>query len=301
MKSTYSKYIIASFTILMLVMILIPSGLSIVSAQTTSYTPLAPLPDVTSSGLSLATTVNFKTYVSYTFNLLIALGAVAAVFMITWGGFDYMTTDAVQGKTEGLSKIQNAIYGLLLILSSWLILRTIDPRFVYISATLVPPLKVTQGTNNLANWYSQLSSEIATFNSDQTTLRNQLQTAYAQQTALQTQGTQLANNVAQLAGVDVSQIDSACSSNTFDPTQQTNSALSDACTAYYDNLNQQQTLQSSTTLAQTKGVLDTIVNKCGTTGSTNNSSLTAPSAYQSRSGPDSTFRSRKAPQAQKVS
>ncbi len=120
-----------------------------------SYTPLAPLPDVTSSNLQLATNVNFDSYIKYAFNLLIAMGAVAAVFMITFGGFQYMTADAVNSKSEGLDKIKNAIYGLLLILSSYLILRTIDPRFVNIPSTLVAPLNI-HPTNNINTWLNDI-------------------------------------------------------------------------------------------------------------------------------------------------
>ncbi|MDD5165472.1 MAG: pilin [Candidatus Pacebacteria bacterium] len=130
----------------------------------TTYTPLAPLPDVTSENLKLATTVDFKSYVTYAFNLLIALGAVAAVFMITWGGFEYMTTDAVNGKSEGLSKIQNAIYGLLLVLSSYLILKTIDPRFVNIPSTLVTPIEnLRREKNSLSDWQQTMNSISAQF------------------------------------------------------------------------------------------------------------------------------------------
>ncbi len=130
----------------------------------TTYTPLAPLPDVSSENLQLATTVDFKSYVTYAFNLLIALGAVAAVFMITWGGFEYMTTDAVNGKSEGLSKIQNAIYGLLLVLSSYLILKTIDPRFVNIPSTLVTPIEnLNRVKNSLSDWQQTMNSVSAQF------------------------------------------------------------------------------------------------------------------------------------------
>jgi hypothetical protein len=131
-----------------------------------TYTPLAPLPDVTSQNLSLATTIDFSTYVRYFYNLLIALGAVAAVLMITWGGFEYMTSDAAPGKTDGIAKVRNAIYGLLMILSSWLILRTIDPRFVNISSTIVPPLNIAVGNNvgdSLTTWQQSMDAISAQF------------------------------------------------------------------------------------------------------------------------------------------
>ena len=141
MKSPYIKYIAFGINLAIFGIILMPLGAHAITTPDT-YTPLAPLPDLNT--LQPVKEVSFKTYVTYLFNLLIALGAVAAVFEITWGGFEYMTTDAVSGKTDGLKRIQNAIYGLLLILCSYLILKTIDPRFVSIPSSLVPPLQLNQ-------------------------------------------------------------------------------------------------------------------------------------------------------------
>ncbi len=118
------------------------------TGQPSTYTLLEPLPCIQGQGAEGVTckegemvkTVNFKDYVLYAVNLLIALAAVSAVFMIVWGGFLYMTTDSWQGKNDGKKYIMNAIYGLLLILTSFLILKTIDPRLVEIPSTLVPQL-----------------------------------------------------------------------------------------------------------------------------------------------------------------
>ena len=141
MKSSYIKYIALSINLAICAIVLLPLGAHAINAPDI-YTPLAPLPNL--ENMQPMKEVSFKTYVTYVFNLLIALGAVAAVFEITWGGFEYMTTDAVSGKTDGLKRIQNAIYGLLLILCSYLILKTIDPRFVSIPSSLVTPLQLNQ-------------------------------------------------------------------------------------------------------------------------------------------------------------
>jgi hypothetical protein len=76
----------------------------------------------------------------YAFNLLIGLAAAAAVFMMVWGGFKYMSTDSWSDKSEGLDIFKHAIYGLLLVLSSYLILKTIDPRLVEIPSNIVPTI-----------------------------------------------------------------------------------------------------------------------------------------------------------------
>lgn len=113
------------------------------------YTVLAPLPCIEGGGItcdkgngSLQETVSFKTYVQYTINLLIGLSAVVAVVMIVWGGIEYMFTASFTGKKMGLEKVTHAIYGLVLILTSYIILRTIDPRLVEIPNTIVPKIEV---------------------------------------------------------------------------------------------------------------------------------------------------------------
>ncbi len=93
-------------------------------------------------------TVNFKFYVQYMFNLFIAIAAGAAVFMIVYGGLKYMSTDSWGGKADGIEKMKNALYGLVLVLSSYIILRTIDPRLVAIPTTLVPPLNIKYDATN---------------------------------------------------------------------------------------------------------------------------------------------------------
>lgn len=112
------------------------------------YTTLSPLPRIVCNNTGVCTsldlpTIDVNNYLQYTFNLFIALAAVAAVFMITLGGFQYMTTDALQGKEEGREKISNAVKGLILVLASFLILKTINPKFVDIPKNLVEPLNAT--------------------------------------------------------------------------------------------------------------------------------------------------------------
>ena len=133
----------------------------------TSYTPLAPIPTCTGTGCSnsVNTSVNFQGYIQNTFNFAIFVAAAAAVFMITFGGFQYMTTDSVQGKTDGRKKAVNAVYGLLLVLGSYLILRTIDPRLVAIPSTLVTPLNINY-TNSNNDFLSALGATINQYHSN---------------------------------------------------------------------------------------------------------------------------------------
>ena len=115
-----------------------------------NYTVLAPLPCIEGNGIkcgsggngSLQETVTFETYVQYTMNLLIALAAVWAVAMMVWAGIEYMFTNTFSAKKSSLDRFWNAIWGIVLILCSYLIMRTIDPRFVEIPNTLVPTIKL---------------------------------------------------------------------------------------------------------------------------------------------------------------
>jgi hypothetical protein len=93
---------------------------------------------------SLQTKLDFKTYVQYTINLLIGLSAVVAVVMMVWGGVEYMYNASFQGKKDGLERAKNAITGFVLILTSYIIMRTIDPRLVEIPNSLVPQITINE-------------------------------------------------------------------------------------------------------------------------------------------------------------
>lgn len=106
-----------------------------------SYKLLEPLPCIGTTQECVGgrvEQVDLKSYVGYIFKLVIALAGAIAVFRITWGGFKYMTTDAIFGKQEGKKEVKDAIYGLIMILASYLILRTIDPRLVNINTEIKP-------------------------------------------------------------------------------------------------------------------------------------------------------------------
>lgn len=93
------------------------------------YAPLVPLPGVTEPGTDHMIS-NLSTYIVGMFQLLIGVAAALAVVMIVIGGIEYMSTDAIGGKSDGKKKIENALWGLALAISSYLILNTIDPSFL---------------------------------------------------------------------------------------------------------------------------------------------------------------------------
>ena len=134
------------------------------AASDGEYTLLEPLPCIPGSGVtcpsSMKTTIDFRNYMQYAFNLLIGLAAAAAVFMMVWGGFKYMSTDSWSDKSEGLDIFKHAIYGLLLVLSSYLILKTIDPRLVEIPSNIVPTITLKKSTDfSGGKFYDQILSD----------------------------------------------------------------------------------------------------------------------------------------------
>ncbi len=106
------------------------------AAASTSYTMLQPLPTISDGG----GVTNFTTYITKGFEFSIAIAAGLAVIMIIWGGFDYILTDSISGKSAGKKKITNAIIGLLLALGSYAILNTINPCLLKFDENILPPI-----------------------------------------------------------------------------------------------------------------------------------------------------------------
>jgi hypothetical protein len=89
------------------------------------YQPLAPLPG---QGETIPrTSTEYLKYFTNLIRILIGLAGALTVLAIVIGGFQYMSTDAVFGKEEGIRKMKRALWGLLLIIGSALILQTINP------------------------------------------------------------------------------------------------------------------------------------------------------------------------------
>jgi len=150
-----------------LAMIILPTVI-VLAADDLSYTVLAPLPGTTESD----NTTTLQKYLPGLFKLLIGLSAVAAVLMIVIGGFQYISTDAIQKKSEGKERIKNAVLGLVLVISAWLILNTINPNLLKInlnieSVTTEAPSGVTLGgelsaaTGKVVPWYPLSPEQVA--------------------------------------------------------------------------------------------------------------------------------------------
>jgi Type IV secretion system pilin len=113
-----------------------------VDNSTGNYTPLAPLPGTTINANCDPTQnncqTNFATYLPGIFRLAIGVAGALAVIMIVIGGVQYLSTDALSGKSEGKEKITNALIGLLLAIGAFVILNTINPGTLSLNLSLSP-------------------------------------------------------------------------------------------------------------------------------------------------------------------
>jgi hypothetical protein len=218
------------------------------------YTLLEPLPCVQGqpgNGSSCApgqlvgtqsNPINLNEYLVYAFNLVIGLAAVAAVFMIVLGGFEYMTTDAWSKKEEGKKRLTNAIVGLLMVLTSYLILKTVNPKLVDIPSTIVPPIQNLNTGSNLANsLFDQLLADAQTFNASGQQLIDEAKAAKAKNADLESKKAAL-----QLSLIDGSAIVNGQSQADIDSQIAGNKAtvIVDTAKSVMDNGGVSQTLQN---------------------------------------------------------
>lgn len=109
--------------------------------QNKDYTLLVPLPGVTSEancvGIKCETTL--ATYLPNIFKLAIGIAAVMAFVMITFGGITYAVADSITGKESGKTYIENALWGLLLVIGAYTILYTINPQLVQLQLEIKRP------------------------------------------------------------------------------------------------------------------------------------------------------------------
>lgn len=90
-----------------------------------NYVPLAPIPDYVDPG-----SVNLTGYLQSMYKFGVALAGILAVLMLVWGGFKYTTSEAIAGKEGGKEIIQNVVWGGAIVLGSFLLLYTINPKLI---------------------------------------------------------------------------------------------------------------------------------------------------------------------------
>lgn len=119
-------------------------ALSSIHAQTstpepTPYQLLAPIPLKGCTGAAgEKCTTNTADFIPGLFKLGIMLATGLAVIMLIYAGIQYMSTDAWGEKNEAKNTINNALLGLFLTMSAWLILNTINPDLVNFNLNIKP-------------------------------------------------------------------------------------------------------------------------------------------------------------------
>lgn len=100
--------------------------------QPKEYKYLEKLPDA--SGNPQETFVfndnSINNYINTLIRLAIGIGGVLAVVRIVMGGIEYMGNEVISNKESGRDKINNAILGLILVLSAYVILNTINSQLI---------------------------------------------------------------------------------------------------------------------------------------------------------------------------
>jgi hypothetical protein len=94
-------------------------------ANDSSFTPLTRLPGV--RDLNQGPT-SFPNFLNQIYRLLIGVSAVLAVIMIMYSGIEFMrSTGSVSTNEKAKSRLQNAIFGLILVLSPTIVFSIINP------------------------------------------------------------------------------------------------------------------------------------------------------------------------------
>lgn len=153
-----------------LLIILISISLTPTVLLADSYTLIEPLPCIEGVGDctpgTLTSKMDLNTYLLYIYKFSIGIAVFLAIVRIIWGGFLYITSATPFGKQDGREKITEAVIGLCMILASYLILRTIDPRLVNIDAS-IPKIKYDQKKLDTArNFQNELASELIGANTE---------------------------------------------------------------------------------------------------------------------------------------
>ena len=127
---------------LLIILILSISLIPARSMAADEYKLLEPLPclngvtDPSKCKDGVQEKIEISSYILYVYKMFIALAVFLAIVMIIWGGFLYITSETPFKIEDGRGKIQNAVLGLAMVLVSYLILLTVDPRLVNIDTEI---------------------------------------------------------------------------------------------------------------------------------------------------------------------
>ncbi|MEI6479548.1 MAG: pilin [bacterium] len=85
-----------------------------------------------------------QTYIKLLYQFAVGISGIVAVGMIVWGSIQIsLFSESITQKSEGRDKITSAIIGVILLLGSYLLLNTINPRIVQLGQTLTTVKQAT--------------------------------------------------------------------------------------------------------------------------------------------------------------
>ncbi len=108
----------------------LPSNTNLVPGAGGTYTLLAPIGTFFPDGKVDVAGGGLGGYLNGLYRAGIAIATGLALIMIVVGGLEYVSVDSIQGKSNGRERIKNALLGLLLALTSYIILRQINPNLL---------------------------------------------------------------------------------------------------------------------------------------------------------------------------
>ncbi len=139
------KILTASF----LLLVLFFSGVGIASAATKPQLQFQPIVSVPlPTGGALETNTSLTDYLNGVFTLTIAFAAILGVVMMTFDGFQYMTSDVIGNKKKAIEGLQGAAFGLILLLLAYVILNVINPNILKIENLTKDLNPVLSGTDS---------------------------------------------------------------------------------------------------------------------------------------------------------
>lgn len=90
----------------------------------------------TGDTIDLTNPAQFETFIKSAYTLFLTICIVAAVIMIVIHGLEYMLTSIPMVKVKAKGRLWSAIGGLLIALTAWLFLSTLNPKFVDLNLDL---------------------------------------------------------------------------------------------------------------------------------------------------------------------
>lgn len=119
--------------------------------------------------------VSLTSYIDYLYKSLLAIVGLAAFGALVFGGFQYMLSDSITSKEEAKKWIWGALGGLLLALSAFLILYTINPELTEINPPTLDNINLPESDSTDADSATDTDSATETDEEDSTTPSSDLE------------------------------------------------------------------------------------------------------------------------------